>query len=152
MIEIIMGVAILAASLVPIAWYFVNSSKTQSRLKSEAIAAGYAGKIMSELLTERPFDTIDSSVGGTDLIDGTNIQWSIQVADHAPDTLSFTWTDLSPGGLNPPPLTANILDAKFRTLPAVKDITMTIQWKGPRDADFGGTDRTRVLVTRRARL
>jgi hypothetical protein len=138
----------MAGALVPIAWYFVSSARQQANIQAEAIAAAYAGKVMNELLTETPFDQLDGALGETVEIDGTTIQWAAQVGDPGDFGLTFAPVD---GGADE---TENLstLDAKFATDGWFRDIVMTVQWQGPRDDTMGGTSRTQVLVTRRARL
>lgn len=142
LVEIVMAAGIMASVLIPIGYYFVNTGKQQAALKSEAMAAGYAAKAMNHLLDEVPFEDLASGMSGGETIDGTEVQWSVEVSEIV--DLEFE--------VNGSPMPIRILDAKNRGKAQIKDIRMTIQWKGPRDADFNTTSRQQVLVTRRARL
>lgn len=151
MVEIVMGVGIIAAALVPIAWYFVSSSRQQAALKAEAAAAGYAGKVMNQLLDEMPFDEVASGLGETDVeIDGAFVTWSIEVAGAG--DLTFDWEPIPGVNATNPPAALSVIDAKNRGNEWVKDIKMTVKWRGPRDETGDDPRRTQVLCTRRARL
>lgn len=152
LVEVLIGVGILAGCLVPVAWYFVNSGKQQADLKAEAVAAGFAGKLMNELLTEVPFDDLGSDGGSPDPIDGVEIQWTSQVGTVDPSAITFVWEPLADNENDTGSESADKLDAKFRGRPALKDIMLTIQWKGPRHDGWDDPRRTQVMVTRRARL
>lgn len=155
LVEVILGVAILAGSLIPIAYYFANSNRQQSNLKAEAAAAGYMGQVMNTLLSEIPFDdlgTVPASLSGNITLDNTTIQWNAAYTDIAPASITFTWTPLGANVNDTGSATAAELDRKNAGQPALKDIVVTFQWQGPRDTAMGGPSRTQTLVTRRARL
>lgn len=155
-----MGVGIMAACLVPVAWYFVSSGKQQAALKAEAIAAGFAGKKMNELLTEVPFDELEGEAGAgsaPEPIDGVEIQWEITIGTVDPSAITFVWEPLSDDVNGTGSESADRLDAKFSGQPALKDIVLKIEWKGPRDDGFppageGHHPRRQYMMTRRARL
>jgi predicted Abi (CAAX) family protease len=149
-----MAAGIMAAAMVPIAYYFYSSGQQQARMKAESVAAAYAAKIMNEWIDEMPFDDVVSTgpVTFTD-IEGVTIEWQMEVVDIMPTAITFTWDDsVGDGGGAPPPATAAILDAKNATRIAIKDLKLKVQWQSPRDATMGGPRRTQILVTRRARL
>ncbi len=157
MVEVLMALAIVGTALVPIGWYFVSSGRQQAAIKAEAVAVGYAGKLMNELLDKVPFDEVVSGVplgegGSSATLDGVDLEWTVTVGDTMPSDISFTWEVLTEDASLAPGATAYQLDAKFRDLPALKDILLELRWKGPRDTEMGTPKRTQTLVTRRARL
>lgn len=153
LVEITMAAGIMAASMVPIAYYFYSSGQQQARLKAESVAGAYAAKLMNEWMSEKSFDDLAGDSGSITEIDGVKIDWTMEVVEIAPGAISFTWDDsVGLGGGGTPPMNADILDAKNASIPAIKDLKLTVQWQSPRDATMGGPTRTQILVTRRARL
>lgn len=146
LVEVLMGVGILAMSLVPVAWYFVSSAKQQANLNSEAVAAGIAARVLNEILDEVPFDEVAGG-GGEETVDGTTVQWTIEVGD--PGDIEFVY---DAGGASESEA-LSILDAKFADNGGwVKDVKVTVRWNTPREKAMDDPRRVQVLVTRKARL
>lgn len=170
--EIMVGVAILGLAMAPIIGMIVKTFSQIRNEKSEAIAANYAGKLLTALVFELKYDdvvnkndTADFKFSGTANLDGADLKWSVDVVPvagltfkymkpeyHAPHTggeaAGIKFEQLS--GSTVWNRTAGEIDSKFRNTTVMCDVRLTIQWKSPGEAY--DNERKQVLYTRKARI
>lgn len=170
--EIMVGVAILGLAMAPIIGMIVKTFSQIRNEKSEAIAANFAGKLLTQLMFEMKYDDVvgtndsaDFKFDSTTNIDGCDLKWKVDVAPvnnltfenmkpqyHAPHTGG------EPGGtvfvqLNGSTTwvrTAGEIDSKFNGQTVLCDVRLTIQWKSPGEAY--DNERRQVLYCRKARI
>lgn len=145
LVEVMVASGIMAAALVPISWYFVSSARQQHDLEAEAAAAAYAAKVMNQLLDGEAYDDVTDALGGEEDVDGVMVRWSLEAQDVGDADFTFVALD----GTEQTE-TLSILDAKNSSW--IKDLRVTIQWRGPQHDDWDTEVRTQVLTTRRTRL
>ena len=171
-IEIMLAVLIMAGVMLPI-FRFLSSTTGMSRAeRTQASAAAFAAKIMSQYLYEFQWtNLVDGGIDGQGWLDNdpkTNVEfvWEGRILDAWPVAQNFAVKrtkyhnacagacsaaieDLprrSPADINP----------TFVARPTVggvvlKTIAITFKWKGPGDRDFDNI-RTMTLVARRGML
>lgn len=182
-IEIVIAMAILSGALIPIGWMLTGTASQTAKTKAEAAAASYAATLMNTLLDQVDFDDpVLAATGGTPrvgdtswthpevpgetTIDGTRIQWVLEVHDFLasdPAIAPAHWRvrfnaidDCPPAGGGAPvalPVATPVLDTHYnevnnRTIAdldskvgppntaVLKEIKLTIQWQTPRDAGY----------------
>lgn len=170
--EILVGVAILGLAMAPIIGMIVKTFSQIRAEKSEAIAANYAGKLLTAVVFELKYDdvvgktdTADFKFDGTANLDGADLKWTVDVEPvnnltfqnmkpqyHAPHLGG------EPGGtifvqLNGSTTwvrTAAEIDSKFSGQTVMCDVRLTIQWTSP--GEVFDNERRQVLYTRKARI
>lgn len=170
--EIMVGVAILGLAMTPIIGMIVKTFSQIRNEKSEAIAANYAGKLLTGIVFEMKYDDVvarndsaDFKFNSTTNIDGCDLKWSIEIAEvngltfkymkpeyHGPHTggevAGIKFEQL--GGSTVWNRTAAEIDRKFLGKSVMCDVKLTIQWKSPGEAY--DNERKQVLYTRKARI
>ncbi len=170
LVEIMIGVFILAIALLPIFGILGRSTGMTREERTEAAAVNFAAKIMKQYAYEYTWGnvTLGNSNGhgflDNDPATGVEFQWSVEVTDawavsrgfavkrtvyHNPcvGACSAGTEDLpkpAPNQINPA-----FCDRYSSCL--FKNIRLTIQWRGPGQTGFDDIRRV-VLVTRRAVL